>query len=274
MDALQTLSAINQGITLAEKVNKMHNLSYALSCKKHKLDYIILNLKKDVTVYGNGNGIIICSFEFYVMHPEKMKYINMRLNIDDACYGVTFDTLVAMSQCPERNRFSTLGFWFDCTDNCVEKVEEYYWRDDGEDGEDQHYMNNKREIRYRFVMRPENMKRGGVYSVTYSFSVPEMYPITECKYNPTKATINHDKMESSYNVRHHVRCAEYIVSFEKGIEFKERPQGEVKIQMGNTTLAREPLSPENVSDLFYRRYKYVVKKPKLDSYIGISWKVN
>lgn len=274
MDLLTIISGLNQGLSFFDKIKNIGK-AFKIIREKEKVDYIVLDAKKQVTVLGNGHGIIICSFEIYVVNPEKFKFFYRKTNIEDAAINSNFPSLAEMQKCNINERFEKFGFWFECDNNCIEEVEEFYWKDDDFEGEDQNSKANPRELKYRFKMNTNNMERGKTYKLVYSISIPGMYPLKDYKFDKSLLAKNaQSQSKSAMRITHYVRKLTYTVSFEKEILFTAPPCGEIFCptrDMSNGDKNHKPLESRNISDIFYKRYQYITKNPSFHSKIIIKW---
>lgn len=277
MDLLTALSVVNQGLTIADKVKGMAKLPYIMSAYRQGTDYVILNFTKDVAIYRNGHGIITCSLDILVINPANISKISRSLNVEDACSTTQFPKLDEMKSCKCKDRFTNYGFWYKSTSDFISDVVEFYWDDNDENKENPISKKNPQEIRYQFLVDQSKISKNGVYNLTYAFSIPGLYPITEYKYDSTKNCVITDYMRTCFAVMHHIKHLEYTVSFDDGspasVAFKKHPSGEISHPANNNHNKIVPLSPVMVNNIFYTKYKFVVDYPKFHSTIGIRWQL-
>lgn len=276
-DFLPIISGINQSASIIEKLSNLFSSRHILKCYRKHSDFIILNSKKSVTIFGNGHGVVTCSFDIYVVNPENFHYFNRAINVEDGDKNFKFPKLEVMLKLSKSKRFQECGFWYNCDNEIISDVEEFYWDDNIPEEENPNLINNDKELRWRFKINTNNLTKGKMYNITYSLSIPGMYPIEDFKICKNKMNSNSKEMRTSLFVNHYVDRFEYIISFEKGDEktrfnFKEDPVCNlITLNVNNKSRSR-PIKAVNNGDNFYTRYKYTINKPKFQSTIRIKWK--
>lgn len=273
---LSVLQGLNQGVDFIDKILNIGRTISILgdTTPKSSLDYITLNTTKETTVYHNGHGVLTYTYTFYVINPEKFEYFDGKSNIEDACESSIFPSLEQMINCDMDKRFEKFGFWYSCSENIVNRVSEYYWSDNNHENIDYVSQKNPRELRWRFHMNTFALKHKGVYTLTYAISIPGMFPITNFKYDSSIAGLQTEKMSSSINVEHYMRSLTYIVSFEKGIDFKDVPTGELYITLKNNKSKGDKLISNLIPNVFYTKYKFSTNVHKQFGNVTISWTIH
>lgn len=271
VDFVTILSGLNQGLNFVEKLGNVPKALSVLKAIKNNPDYIILNMSKEVTVYGNGHGIITFTCDFYIINPSNFINYYRKLKIEDSCDTTEFPLLSDMMKCSKKDRFKDFGFWYSCTGDCIAGVEEYYWSDNDYNRIDHASKANKKELRWKFIMNTSQMQRGGVYTLTYAISIPGMFPITNYKFNCAKAALKTNEMSSSLKIEHYIRSICYTVSFEKGITFSQPPTGKLYIRSENPKNKSKNLDSKIIPNVFYNKYRFISNKHKNTSCIKIDW---
>lgn len=273
---ITVLTGLNQG---ADFVTKIANIFRTVSVLKDtsfksNLDYIVLNATKDVTVYYSGHGVITYTYDFYVINPENFTFFDRKLNIEDACKDSKFPSLDNMLNCDKKDRLENYGFWYNCTDNCVHSIKEFYWSNNNHNEESRTAKNNPKELRWRFNMNTAKMKKGGVYTLTYAISVPGIFPITDGKYDSSVDEIDTNTMSSSFKMEHYMRSITYIISFENGITFISPPQGKFNVDSQNNRDENTNIKAQLIQNVFYNKYKFETSRHKLSGDVCIKWEIS
>lgn len=279
-DVLSFIKIANQGLKLIPAIYNTFLTLRQIKSNALNTDFIISNCKKHVTIYKNGHGIMICSYDIQVINPKNFEYFYRRINIDDGNVDAKFPSLNSMIKHKNEDRFSKYGFWYSCTDNIIQGVEEYYWTSRDLNHQDEALKNNKKELRWRFIINRNNIEKGGIYNITYSVSIPGMFPIMDYKFCKEKSINMSDRvMSSSLDIMHYAKRLEYIISFEKGdgtdrFYFDREPNCEIRYlnpnRNNNNNFKKMKLIPDN----FYTKHLCVIKNPKFTSSITVSWIIN
>ncbi len=99
--------------------------------EKHYLndikDYYFSEYEKNITVYQNGNGIVIHKFKVVANDVRKLEKIRRKLNVEDGVKTLKFPTLDTMLHTNKASRFQEFGFWYKSDDNIISDVKEFYW---------------------------------------------------------------------------------------------------------------------------------------------------
>lgn len=267
------LSGLNSGISLAEKLANIGNAIQILFCNKSKIDYILLNTSKEVTVYKNGHGIVSYVFKIYVVNPAEFTGFYRKLNIDDGCFDSNFPLLSDMLNSDINQRGKNFGFWYTCTGNCISNVEEYYWSDTDYNVVDEKSKANPKEIRWRFNINTTALQQKGIYDISYSISIPGLFPIKDGKFDSQLISYKSDSMSSSLEVTHYMKSLTYTVSFDKSIEFLDYPKGKLYRHRDNLKPDSRNLVSETPTNVFYNKFVFHINNPKFSNNIVIKWKI-
>lgn len=264
------MGAISSVLSIVDKL-----LDKDLSKIYDSRDYRFEEYNKHVTVYRNGNGILIVSFLMKVRKPERIKGLYRRLGIKDSKNTTIFPKLNDMKSENIDNRFTCYGFWVDSDDNIVTKAQEHYWSDDDYNTVDQIAKNDKKELRWKFIINEGKLTKRKKYRITYIISVPGMFPIENGFYyrdlhNPI---FENYVFNSSMTVEHVIKKLSYTVSFENGIELDEMPRC-VICQPKKGSLKQDPLIHGSENDnIIFKKFTYTIKSPKFKSKIKINWNI-
>lgn len=238
-------------------------------------DYRFEEYKKHLTVYRNGNGILIASFVMKVRKPERINALYRRLGIKDSKKTTSFPKLNEMKSESIDNRFIKHGFWVNSDEKIVTKAQEYYWSEDDYTNVDEIAKNDKKELRWKFLINEGKLIKGKKYRITYIVSVPGMFPIENGFYYRDL----HDEIFENYvfnsamKVDHVIKKLTYIVSFENGIELDEMPRCVVCQPKSGSSKQNVLVHGVEEDNIIFRKYTYNIKNPKFKSKIKIQWNI-
>lgn len=232
-------------------------------------DYFFDEYSKHLTVYSNGNGIIINSFTIIFNNIDAIKPFKRELNINDAKVDTKFPKLKDMQKTNLKDRFKQFGFWCKCSndDKLIHSIEEKYWTENDEDSDSVNKMNPK-DLKWILRMNPSSIEIGKPYKLVYVISIPGMFPIENGIFSDEVANIKgtNGEFNSQFNVRHKIKKFLYTVSFENGINLYTKPKGEII-----TSGRKKNLHFENENNIIYDKYIFSVDNPDLSSTLNINW---
>lgn len=274
------LSEIDSGLNILDKFKQwVHN-------KKKKVDeiskdddnkdnfpYHFNDYTKHITIYKNGNGIIINSFNLVVTDVEKFDKIYRRLNIEDGKKDSKFSTLEKMMRTEKDDRFNKFGFWCHSESNIINGIKEFYWSDTNKTKEDKKIKENPKEIRWYFDFNSGIIQQNKEYKVVYVISIEGMYPIIDGEFDQS---INNDpnsvdENETSIEIMQNINNFNYIVSFEDGITLDREPICEI---CDNNPMYNDnhPVSDLIDYNILFKKHNFNITNPVLGSKIKVSWK--
>lgn len=266
------LSTINSALNIFDKVK---NGALWLFKKRHqfkKSPYYFKNYHKHLTIYDNGNGIIINSFEIiFNSNDEDAKKLVRGINISDGKTTATFESLEKMKNISLKERFDKYGFWVYSDNNIIKEVKEEYWLDNDHEQEDIKAKNDPKELRWVFKFNNSKIELHKPYHVVYIISLPGMFPIKDGKLDFSELnTDNFDEYSNSIlEIRTPTEQLAYTVSFYNDIDLQIEPEAIFK-KMGNNKDSYPPISKEY--NIIYKKYICYIKSPQLGSKIKIRWK--
>ena len=233
-------------------------------------DYYFEEYHKHLTVYRNGNGIIINSFILVVNDINAISKFKRELSIHDSKNITEFPKLKDMKRTKLSNRFSSFGFWCKCINNknLISSVEERYWTDDDDDSDNTTRL-DKKALKWILKMNPSSIEIGKHYKIVYIFSIPGMFPINNGKFSEEEASIKgtNGKYQSRFTVKHKIKKFIYTVSFENGLDLYKNPRGTIKISGKENNLHFT-----NDNNIIYDKYIFNIDDPECQSVINIEWK--
>ena len=107
------------------------------------------NYHKHLTIYKDGTGILINSFEI-VFNKKIKEEIKRAINISDGKKSAKFPDLSDMKKVDIHDRFDKYGFWVSSEDNIISSTKEKYWSDINDAYEDANLKNDDKELRWVF----------------------------------------------------------------------------------------------------------------------------
>lgn len=263
------LSEVESGFNLIDRI-KTFCVNRKDKIKKFEYPYYFENYTKHITIYKNGNGIIINSADLIVTNKNLFDKIYRKLNIEDGKKDSVFPSLENMLKTDKKDRFDKFGFWYYSENNIINNIEEFYWSDTDKTVEDKKIKENPKEIRWYFDFNTSKIEENKNYKIIYVISVEGLYPIE----NGTliRDLINDpnskDNNESSIEIQQAITNFRYIVSFEDGISLKKEPKCEIKENMYSSNITVADIQNYNV---LFNKHNFTVSKPILGSQIKVSW---
>lgn len=235
--------------------------------------YCFKKYKKHITVYKNGNGIVINTFVIKVLNPSKIDFIYRKMNIEDGKNTSNFPKLNEMKSTNIDDRFDEFGFWFISDDQIITKAKEYYWSDEDFNKTDIRSQNNSKEIKWKFIINDGKIKKGKEYTITYVMSIPGMFPIENGFYIKDLHSDEYVDyiFSSAMKVEHAIKNLQYVVSFENGINLDEAPRCVICSKQKNSNIKKKSIHGIEENNFIFRKYTYNIKKPKFQSKIKINW---
>lgn len=266
---------VTKSITLLTKIIELFsNIKNSFILKK--TSHYFRKYHKHLTIYKDGTGIIINSFDIVFNKNDKnmRKDLKRGINISDGKKTAHFPKLSDMKKLDLDNRFKDFGFWMYSDDNIISSCKEKYWTDTSDDSfEDTNIKNNDKELRWVFSFNYSRIKKNQPYHIVYIISIPGMFPLTDGKLdlsvaNDINLVQNPDiGNSSSMKITNRIENFTYTVSFFNGIGLECQPECDVyKINEKND---KQKLDMEN--NILYNKYSCNIKKPKLGSTIKIKW---
>lgn len=263
------LSKINLFYSSANNASK--TMGFFKKIINKRKDYIVGEQCKKIVIYRNGNGIIEHSFNFEIIKPENFKNFYRSLSIEDGCRNSCFPPLTSMLTTSQSERFIKYGFWFNSSDSFVKKVEEYYWDSTNVNKIDKISQANNKILKFRFDINSNKIAKGAIKNLTYSISVPDLYPIHNYKYDSTIANAKSNQFSTQLTVKYDILRIKYIIGFEKGFEFKQEPQCTLTKSNRNHSSKVRNISGTIKDNNFYSYYEFEIENLKYNDVIKIDW---
>jgi hypothetical protein len=231
----------------------------------NNVSFRITNMSKSVTAYKNGHGIISQDIELEIINRTKMKTFKRMLYISDAPAQCKFKQLKNMRKTKINDRFSQLGFWYKSdSEGVISSVEQVFEE------------SSETRIVFNFIFEEGHLAKykANHIKLSYGFSIPKLYPITDGKFDMSLLREGHQRsvISSNFSVNYDkMKFYQCTLGFEDGISFvninsKYFPKGKDQNY--------KDIDSVLVNDLFYRKYKVYKKKPKLGSIIATECKID
>lgn len=243
------------------------------SFSKAKEDYYVNKQYKKVVIYKGGHGIIENSFDFKINKPENFKSFYRCLNISDGNTNSNFPSLSDMIKCDMCNRFKSFGIWFNSTNNFINNVEEFYWSEGNVNSVDSAAKSNSKILKFKFNTNSNNIIEESLNNLTYTISVPGLYPISQYKYDSNVANIESEDFSSSIIVKYNILYIRYVIGFESGFEFEQEPTCTLTKCKSNYRSKILNIRGKIRNNNFYTYYEFDIKRLKHNDKITITWKL-
>lgn len=229
---------------------------------------------KHVTIYKNGTGIIINSFDI-VFNKHTKEELKRAINISDGKKTASFPTIKKMKSETIDKRFDKYGLWVYSDDKIVSSIKEKYWSDSDDESEDIILKKDNKELRWIICFNHSRIKLNKIYHIVYVLSIPEMFPIIDGKIDYESINdlnmLNDDDCgsNSSMEVLNRIDKFKYTVSFENGIMLDRNPECIMTELNQNRKIH---MSLNYAYNIIYSKYTCNIRHPKIGSKIKINWK--
>lgn len=237
-----------------------------------KTSHYFKNYHKHLTIYNDGTGVLINSFDI-VFNKNIKEELKRAINISDGKKTANFPKLKEMMKTDIDERFSKYGFWLYSENNIISNCTEKYWSDTDETKDDIRLKNDPKELRWVFKFNYSVIKENKSYHVVYVLSVPDMFPISQGVLDEESANdiniLMNDEYESSSSMRiiNRIKNFKYTVSFDSKVKLKSAPQ----CQMYNIDSKKNIQKLDLDHNIIYNKYTCSIKNPKLGTNIKIAW---
>lgn len=264
--AVPMLEPASAGISILG--NLVNILRYFIPKFIYRNDYYFEEVNKKVFIKKNGNGIVMCSCDLYVIRPEKVNDFIRTFDISDGKKDVKFPSLKSMQR-KNIKFFEEYGFWYKSENDIITSIEENY--DDAallQSARDN--IDKRKMLGVRFIVDKNKLKPKHRYRFIYGYSVPGLFPIRDGKHDTNEySRKTYGKYVSSMSVKHMSKKMRFAIYLENGIQLKEAPSGHaIKVSNNQQT-------PSDICDvrdnILYTKYLYEVKRPEKYSAIQIQW---
>jgi hypothetical protein len=221
------------------------------------VNYRYIGLRKHVTVYKNGHGIILHDIELNIYKINEQ--FEKKLDISDGQESCIFPSLDEMKKTDVEDRFTKFGFWCSSTPkDVIKSVEEVKNRSNSK----------KKVLKFIFDKNAVEKLKGKPVKILYGFSIPGLYPLNNASLDMTLGGTN--PILSEFDVRYPMNYIHYVIGLENGInvhsiEGTYYARGE---ENSGTSIA-----VHEKDDLFYSKYAMSVTKPKVGALISTRFTI-
>jgi hypothetical protein len=238
----------NPNLNFSSFINKIINKIPFFKKENKKFKFKYSKFYKKIAIYEDGHAIVINYLE--IKTNEKIEKIERFIDIADGCKDIKLPTFNEMKNLPIEERFEKPGFWCKSNYNIkIKLIEDIATRK-----------------KFHIVFQPP-LEKGNSIKISYAFSIPCAYPLSEGKLDPQKLSQNPYTPKLSFMVKHPIEIFEYEIAF-FNCPPKNLPQ--VRIYKGDEAEYKTE-SIEEILDPFYYRYKLRLEKPDVYSRIEIAW---
>jgi hypothetical protein len=223
----------------------------------HRDSYKYIGLRKHITVYNNGHGIILQDIELKINNPDKP--LEKILDISDAPSKCEFPSLQEMRNTPVEERFNKFGFWF--SSNPKDVVTDVI--------EVERRSNSKRKV-LQFIFDKDAAKKLGrkPLKILYGFSIPSLHPLTDGKYDANLGGTN--PIMSEFEVKYPLDYMHYVIGLENGVKVNSKEA--IHFKRGEENPGTD-IAIQDKDDLFYSKFFTKIEKPRLGSLISTRFTI-
>lgn len=253
----------------AKKESEEENNPNVDADEYNKLDFYFEEYHKHLTVYKNGNGIIIHSFTIVVNDLNSILLFKRQLKIEDAKKSTVFPSLEEMKSTDLQHRFEKFCFSYKCINNndLIRSVEERYWTDDS-DNDDDTAREDPKNLKWIMKMNSSAIKAGEAYKIVYVISIPGMFPIDNGFF---REDISNKKgtngvYVSMFKAKHRIKNFIITISFENGLELYKKPVGKIFSGQKDSNIQYD-----NDNNIIYDKYIFRANGIDVGSSINIEW---
>lgn len=279
-DINTTLSAVDKSPTLSGIVTalivafilflipKVRQITVILFKKAiHKFikkePFEVLNLRKHATVCANGHLIVLHDFQLKINDKNTTERFTRKFDVSDAAKDCKLPIFKNMLSTDIKDRFNKYGFWFRSSpENIFTEVKE-----------DSHSNNNNKRKTFYFRFNKSALKNlnTNIIKLMYGYSIRFAHPLANGYYNPALDTNLEptNKIESAFEVRYKMNILEYIFSFTSDVKIDEDNISVIYYKNGFDGGKEEKIIPTKKDDLYYNKWHFKIKNPKLNSVVKI-----
>lgn len=232
--------------------------------------YYFEEVNKKVFIKLNGDGVVVCSFDFYVKNPNKIVDFIRYIDITDAKKTSVFPSFKTMQRKSGFCWFSDYKFSYMSENDIISSVEECY--EDISQIMVYKKQNNNKCLGVKFNIDKSKLKKNNKYRITYAYSVPGLYPVKNGRHDkseyPKKSYGEHC---SGISVKHMSKTLRFAIYFENGFQFELTPMAYAITLNSKKEISNSVCEMRN--NVFYTKYLYILKSPEKFSDISIKWKL-
>lgn len=221
------------------------------------VNYRYIGLRKHVTVYKNGHGIILHDIELNIYKINEQ--FEKKLDISDGQNSCIFPSLDEMKKTDVEDRFTKFGFWCSSTPkDVIKSVEEVKNRSNSK----------KKVLKFIFDKNAVEKLNGKSVKILYGFSIPGLYPLNNSSLDMSLGGTN--PILSEFDVKYPMNYLTYVIGLEDGINVHSVEGMYYARGEENSGI---PIAVHEKDDLFYSKYAMSVTKPKVGALISTRFAI-
>lgn len=220
-----------------------------------KVTYVFDKYTKHIQIDKSGNVLILHDIKLKVLNVKRLYGLNRIMNIEDGSKSTVFPNLSNFRK--KQFDINEMGFYFK-EDNKV-SIDRM-----------QRSKNNK-ELSVKFIFNQSNIKNGEILNISYAYSIPKHFPISNGYLNIKEIPFSPYIMQTSIQFNHKINYLKYKVTFDKSIVLK-RDVEFFQLMFNKKRFSRK-LALENQSNVLYNSYEATAKFPNISGTISGSWEV-
>lgn len=236
----------------------------------HK-NFYYMEYTRHVTIYPDGHSILIDSSIVKVLCPQKMSNISREITLKDTKPGVEFDDFNKMCKCDMKNRFSGKGFWI---------LSDSYMNLSLVKDVSGTLKNDNKTLNLNFCIDDGiYQKNKKVANFTYSYSIPGLYPIEGGYVDEKSFPATGNPFSTSVSLSCPIKKLNFIVSFDKNINYTNSPKLEILKRELGTSSGNEnhkligKKTFDFLPDIFYNKFNVSIKYPKKGYIYNADWEI-
>ncbi|HCC34489.1 MAG TPA: hypothetical protein DEQ02_02160 [Ruminococcaceae bacterium] len=230
--------------------------------------YEYLDYSKHVTLYPDGRGIIIHTYEILTKDKCGCSEIFRKLDLSDAAKAFKFPRLEKLKSTDLKNRFTHDGFWYESDNNFITSAEERYWSDSNFHEEDKS-LDTDKHLRWVYKVNTGKIENGKTYKFNDFFSFKDMFPITGGVVDKAKLPYEPYEFSSCCTYNCKVKNMTYIISFERDIKASSLTCE----YTANGLSYPKTIETEKENNYIYQKYIAKYKNLRYNNNIKISWDI-
>lgn len=224
----------------------------------------VLGLRKHVTICANGHLIVLHNFKLKINKKNSSEKFTRMFDISDGADKCKLPNLKIMLKTNKKNRFNTYGFWYRSNpENIFEEVKEI-------DPVKNNYK--QRHFYFRFNKTVLSNLKNNAVKLMYGYAIRYGQPLTNGYFDYSLVENKSKKplIMSQFKVQYKMDSLEYIFSYIDNVQIDKDlikvfyyPDG------ADNAHTKEEHKFEQKDDLYYNKFVFIIKKPKLNSMIQI-----
>ncbi len=223
--------------------------------------YVIEELNKKVYINKNGDGLIVCAFDFSINKPAEVSNFERELDIQDAKVDVEMPAFKQFKNTSGKSFFSDYMFKYKSDDDIIRDVL---------DVTPPAQKATHRVVRIKMNVDTGRLVAGKKYRVIYGYSIPGLFPISNGKFSEPDAPFAPYTFSSSLELDKMSKMIHFAIYFEEGIGVKMAPL--CRLYEKNRLLKQTICVRRD--NLMYTKYLVEVDSPPQTDRIELEWNID